>query len=354
MPLTIQREIPLAPLTSIRLGGNAKEYAVCERDEDILAALSYANENQLRVHVLGGGSNSIFADAGFDGLVIHIQTKGITIKELGSLVTVTAKAGEDWESVVEFAIAHGLSGIECLSGIPGSCGGTPLQNVGAYGQEVAQTISVVDAIDRTTLQYVSFTNTECAFGYRTSRFKEEDSGRYIITAVSFELNPSAIPVIRYGELHDALGDDLAPGTEGLRQIRQAVRALRKKKSMLIDPSDPNSISCGSFFTNPIIPATVLHTMQSAMTEQIPYYDAGSDNAGNPLVKLSAAWLVEHAGFQKGTTRKNVGISQNHSLALINIGGTTNELISFAEEIRAAVQQQYGISLAFEPLVMPTS
>ena len=292
----------------------------------------------MRVHVLGGGSNSIFADSGFDGLVVHIQTKGITTTPDGEL---TAQAGENWDNVVQYAIANNLTGIECLSGIPGSCGGTPFQNVGAYGQEVSQTISHVDAIDRTSLEAVRFTNEECIFGYRTSRFKEQDFNKYIITSVTFKLIPNGTPNIRYGELSSLVSE-----TSSLQETRNAVLSLRKKKSMLVDPTDPNSISCGSFFTNPIISKKKLDTIQENSQEQIPHYNSEADQ-----VKLSAAWLVEHAGFVKGTKRGNVGISQNHSLALINRGGSTQELLRFAEEIQQAVKQKFDIQLALEPLVI---
>ncbi len=347
----IQKTVPLAPLTTIHLGGSAQEYVSCTSAEDIIAALLYAQEKDMRVHVLGGGSNSIFSDEGFDGLVIHIQTTGITITEEEGSVLLTAQAGEAWDAVVQYAISHNLTGIECLSGIPGSCGGTPFQNVGAYGQEVAQTIAFVNAIHRTTLEPIRFTNEECAFGYRTSRFKEEDKDTYIITSVSFRLLPNGAPSVRYGELHDVLGDDIKQGIEGLTAIRTAVLGLRKKKSMLVDPTDPNSVSCGSFFTNPVVTSSLLTEIQRSTADEIPSYEAGVDTDGNALVKLSAAWLVEHAGFSKGTVRGNVGISQNHSLALINKGGTTTELLSFAKEIQAAVQETFHISLALEPLVI---
>lgn len=336
----------LATLTTIQLGGNAKEYISCENDEDIVAALSHAQEKNMRVHVLGGGSNSIFADAGFDGLVIHIETKGITMKQIENDVLLTAQAGEDWDTVVQYAISHNLTGIECLSGIPGSCGGTPFQNVGAYGQEVAQTIFAVDAIDRGSLQAIRFTNAECNFGYRTSRFKEKDLNKYIITSVTFHLIPNAAPNIRYGELSSLVSE-----TSSLEEVREAVLQLRKKKSMLVDSTDPNSISCGSFFTNPIILKKQLEEIQENTQEQIPFYDLPAEALGVGWVKLSAAWLVEHAGFSKGTIRGRVGISQNHSLALINKGGTTQELLHFAKEIQEKVEKQFGIALVLEPLVI---
>lgn len=347
--MNIQQNIPLAPRTTINLGGSAQYYASCTSNEDITDALAWASQHSQRVHVLGGGSNTIFADEGFDGLIIHIQTKGIEVSDDGLL---TVQAGEDWDAVVQYAITHGLAGIECLSGIPGSAGATPFQNVGAYGQEVAETIVRVDAIDRVTQKRISCTNAECAFAYRTSRFKETDRDRYVITSVSFQLDPSGVPAAKYPELQGLLKDvPITPGTEGLRKTREAVLQLRKKKSMVIDPQDPNSVSCGSFFTNPIIPIAQYMEMQKGSTDSIPHYPAGSRDDGTPLTKLSAAWLVEHAGFSKGTRRGNVGISDTHSLALVNRGGTTYEIISLAEEVQENVRMKFGVTLALEPIVV---
>lgn len=344
--MNIQRNIALAPLTTIKLGGQASQYVTCSTDEEIREALQYAQEHQLRVHVLGGGSNTLFSDTGFDGLIVHIQTKGITVSADSIL---TAQAGEDWDAVVQYAISKNLAGIECLSGIPGSAGATPFQNVGAYGQEVAETIIRVDAIDKKTFEHISFTNTDCAFAYRTSRFKTTDRDRYIITAVAFQLRPGGTPSTRYPELATLVKSLSSPTT--LASVRDAVLMLRKKKSMIIDPSDPNSVSCGSFFTNPIIPVSAFQQAQSVIGETIPHYDAGSMEDDTPLVKLSAAWLVEHAGFTKGTQRGSVGISDNHTLALVNRGGTTQEILALAEEVQHTVQQTFGISLLLEPIVV---
>ena len=351
MAITLKENIPLAPLTTIRLGGNATHYVSCTTDEDIIAALSYAKEQGMRVHVLGGGSNTIFADEGFNGLIIHIQTKGITSVDDGEKTIVTAQAGEAWDDVVLFAIEKNLTGLECLSGIPGSCGGTPYQNVGAYGQEVAHTLTSVTVIDRETLERSTITNSDCAFGYRTSRFKAQDKDRFIITSVSFGLSKGGAPIIAYPELAKIL-QDIAPGKEGLLNVRNAVLSLRKKKSMVIDTHDPNSVSCGSFFTNPIVSAPTLAAIQEKTVDQIPFYPVEQpSNDGIAYMKLSAAWLVEHAGFPKGTRRGNVGTSEHHSLALVNHGGTTQELLALSAEIIAAVEQTFGITLALEPLVV---
>lgn len=353
--MNIQHNVPLAPLTTIKLGGNASRYIACTNNEDIILALKYAQENNLtagqaglRVHILGGGSNTIFADNGFTGLVLHIQTKGIATIEDSNGALLTAQAGENWDAVVHYAIANNLAGIECLSGIPGSAGATPFQNVGAYGQEVAKTIERVDAIDIATMQPISFSNADCNFAYRTSRFKTTDKGKYIVTSVTFRLTPNGAPSIKYPELA-ALVATSAPKAD-LASVRNAVLTLRKKKSMVLDPQDPNSVSCGSFFTNPIISASKLTEIQNITTDQIPNYPAGNTEDGAPLVKLSAAWLVENAGFAKGITRGAVGISQNHSLALINKGGTTAEILALAQEIQDTVQTKFGVKLEMEPIV----
>ncbi len=347
-----QHNIPLAPLTTIKVGGPAREYIACKTSDDIIGALSYATAQGLPVHVLGGGSNTIFSDRGFSGLVIHVQTKGITHAQDSGNVLLTAQAGEDWDTVVQYAIEHNLTGLECLSGIPGSCGGTPFQNVGAYGADVSQTIEYVDVIDRATKQSIRFSNAECAFGYRMSRFKGIDNGKYIITAVTFRLMPGKIPEIQYPELKSAVPGEVSGTTEGLMNVRTAVLALRTKKSMVIREQDPNSVSCGSFFMNPVIPARQLDELQKNIPEQIPFHPSGAKKDGTPLVKLSAAWLVEQSGFSKGTIRGNVGISQNHSLAIINRGGATAaDILAFAQEIQGAVESKYNIRLELEPVVV---
>lgn len=347
--MQVQHNIPLAPLTTIKLGGNAAEYIACTHDDEIIDALNYAREKNLRVHILGGGSNTVFADTGFDGLILHVKTVGITVHQDSNSVVLAAQAGENWDSVVQYAIANNLAGIECLSGIPGSCGATPFQNVGAYGQEVAQTITRVDAIDRQTLKLVSFTHADCNFAYRTSRFKTTDRDHYIITSVVFSLRKNGTPQVKYPELADLVTSSGNAIT--LASVRDAVLTLRKRKSMVLDPSDPNSVSCGSFFTNPIILLPQFNATQSLTHDKIPNYPAGATEDGTPLVKLSAAWLVEHAGFAKGMLRGNVGISDNHSLALVNHGGTTRELLVLAQEIQSGVQARFGIVLELEPVVV---
>lgn len=351
MPISIQQNIPLALLTTIQLGGNASKFVSCASDQDIIDALTYAQGKNLPIHILGGGSNTVFSDTGFSGLVIHIAAKGISHEELtDGTVRLTARAGENWDNVVQYAIEHNFTGIECLSGIPGSAGGTPYQNVGAYGQDVSETIETVCVIDRSTHTATEFSNQACEFGYRTSRFKTTDKDKYIITAVSFILTPNKPPIIKYPELQDAF-DQTATGQDTLQQVRDAVLTLRKKKSMVIDKADPNSISCGSFFTNPIITEEELAAIPALHNSDIPQFPAGEEPNDEQLIKLSAGWLIEHAGFSKGMQFGNVGISTNHSLALINRGGTTEELLTLAKKIQEAVKEKFEIQLEMEPVVV---
>ena len=351
--MNLQKNVLLAPLTTIKLGGAAQEYISCTSTEEIIPALQYAKEKNLRVHVLGGGSNTIFPDTGFTGLTIHMQTKGITHEDQADGTTLLlAQAGENWDAVVQYAIEHDLAGIECLSGIPGSCGGTPFQNVGAYGQDVSETIRTVHAINRATLAQEDFSSRECGFGYRTSRFKEQDRDRYIITAVVFALVKRGAPKLVYPELQAAFAsaqNEASADQNNIQLVRDAVLALRKKKSMLIDPQDPNSVSCGSFFTNPIIPKKEFTENQTLLQSNIPNFPEK-----NNCVKLSAGWLIEHAGFAKGMRVGNVGISDNHSLALVNRGGTAQELLAFAKTIQDAVQEKFDIRLELEPIVVSSS
>lgn len=351
--LTIQENVPLSLYSTIGLGGNARIFVICGTVENIREALAYARKRDLRVHILGGGSNVIFADAGFDGVVIKVDTKRISFEDGGM---VTAAAGEPWDQFVVRCIERGLGEIECLSGIPGLVGATPIQNVGAYGQEVAETIVSLRAIDRKTLGEVEFTNHDCLFAYRQSRFKSEDADRYVITEVTFQLRIGGRPLIAYPELSKFIAstadlDTLREGEPALRAVREAVLSLRRKKSMVLDPNDPNSRSVGSFFTNPIISKDRFAEVQtqwrhSGTNDQIPTYPSGNE------VKVPAAWLVERAGFRKGYRIGNVGVSHNHSLALVNYGGSTIELLALAERIQQVVHERFGISLEREPVVIP--
>jgi len=343
----IRDGVPLAPLTTFELGGPAAHLTEATDDAAIAEALRWAGARQLPVAILGGGSNVVVADAGFEGLVIRIATRGRSFQPLpdGS-VDLTAAAGEPWDDLVADTVARGLAGLECLSGIPGLAGATPIQNVGAYGQEVAQTIRRVRVLDRGTLGISELDATDCAFGYRDSRFKR-DPDRFVVLAVTFALRPAGAPALRYPELAAALG---GTGDPSLADVRAAVLALRAKKSMVLAPDDPNRRSAGSFFMNPVVSAAEADAVAQragVATQAMPRFPAGGGR-----VKLSAGWLIERAGFPKGTRRGPVGISTAHALALVNLGGArTDQLLGLAAEIQDAVRQRLGVALAREPVLL---
>lgn len=342
----IRENVQLSGYTTIALGGPARWFVSCQTIEEIQQALAFAGEHSLAVHVLGGGSNTVFADEGFAGVVIQIQLSGVAFTDTG---VVEAAAGEIWDSFVVATLARGWAGLECLSGIPGLVGATPMQNVGAYGQDVSEVIERVVALDRLNGQLVTFSNADCQFAYRSSCFKQADANRYIITAVHFRLRPSGAATIRYPQVAQELGTQ----EPTLEHVRQAVLALRRRKSMVVDSDDPNTRSCGSFFMNPIIPKQQLADLQKTYPS-IPFF-TGEENPTAVVswtgshVKIPAAWLVEQSGFSKGLRRDGVGISSNHPLALINRNGTTEQLLRLAQDVQTVVHQKFGIELAPEPV-----
>jgi UDP-N-acetylmuramate dehydrogenase len=352
---TLDQDVALSRHTTIGLGGRAAYFAACDSVEAINQLLFFAGEKGLRVQVLGDGSNIIFPDEGYPGVVLQVGLKGVAVHDNGEHVLVTAAAGEEWDGFVQSCIEHDLAGVECLSGIPGRVGATPIQNVGAYGQEVSNTIVALKAIERKTLREREFQGRECTFGYRHSRFKSSDTDRYIITEVTFRLQRYGEPEIRYPELRQHLESTtelkhLEPGRAVLSAVRQAVLTLRKKKSMVINPSDPHARSVGSFFVNPILTKQKFqqllnHWKDSGRTEPIPAFPAGEQ------IKVPAAWLVEHAGFRKGYRLGGVGISANHALALVNYGSTTRELLDLASRIENGVFETFAIRLIREPVVV---
>jgi UDP-N-acetylmuramate dehydrogenase len=344
--LDIQRDVSLARLTTLELGGPAR-YFVRAEDEDTLAdALRWAADEDASSAILGGGSNLIVPDEGYDGLVIQM---GITEIEFGDGGAVGAGAGVPWETVVDGAVSRGWAGLECLTGIPGSTGATPIQNVGAYGQEVAEVIERVRVVRRDTLEIEDLDSGDCAFGYRDSRFKR-DPDRFVVCAVHLGLRPEGPGSVRYPELEKHV-----PPNATLDDIRRSVLDLRRRKSMVIDPDDPNHRSAGSFFLNPIVSAAeaervveqALHENLVQRPDEVPRYPAPDGK-----VKLAAGWLIEKAGIAKGTRRGAIGVSTNHALALVHHGGgTTAELLAFAEEIRARVRDRFGIDLEREPRLL---
>lgn len=345
----------LAPYTTFRLGGPARFFADCATEPELLDALDFAAAHGLAVHILGGGSNTIFHDEGYAGLVAHLTLGGIDWRDAGDGVEVTAGAGVNWDTLVAESVARGLGGIECLSGIPGTVGATPIQNVGAYGQEVADTLVQVECLVRTSRAHVVLRAAECGFGYRTSRFKKAaDRDRFIIRAVTLRLTRGAPPPIRYPELERVVRQAGGVGgltpKDGLQLVRDAVLALRRGKAMVLDPADPNTRSAGSFFTNPVLSRAAF----DAFAKRAESLQIGGTIPSFPAdggFKVPAAWLVEHAGFSKGERRGGVGISERHALALVNFSGTSAELVAFAAEIERAVHDRFGIRLEREPVVV---
>jgi UDP-N-acetylmuramate dehydrogenase len=306
LSLQIQENIPLAPYTTLKIGGAARYFVEAKREEDVREAVAWAKERRLQLFVLGGGSNLVVADSGFAGLVLKVGLAGVTYGEAGEMVRFTAAAGQDWDAFVAQSVAAKCGGIECLSGIPGTVGGTPVQNVGAYGQEVAETITSVRALEIATGSIREFSNADCRFAYRTSLFNSSERGKWIVLGVTFGLKRHAQPKIEYADLKKYFaGRGSAPT---LAQTREAVRAIRQSKAMLITEGDEDCRSAGSFFKNPILSTSEyekLLEIVKARGQMVPTYPAGEGH-----VKVSAAWLVEQAGFAKGYTLGRVGINES--------------------------------------------
>lgn len=346
----IERNHPLAPLTSLGIGGPARFFCRAENEGDVARAISWAREHDVRWLVMGAGSNLVIGDDGFDGLVMQLDNRGIEATKSAGSVLVTAAAGEPWDAFVGHCVMRGWAGLECLSGIPGRVGATPIQNVGAYGQEVSQVITSVTVFDSAEGKTVSFEANDCAFGYRDSRFKSVEPHRYVVTAVTFQLDIDGPPTLRYEELARSLRE-FGIADPSLPQVRHAVIALRRRKSMVLDPSDPNTRSVGSFFTNPVIDADTLASVCQAARRlgvltcdaDLPRHPAGEQ------FKLSAAWLIERAGFQKGYRRGPAALSENHCLAIVNRDrATARDIVALARDIRDAVREKFGVTLTPEP------
>jgi UDP-N-acetylmuramate dehydrogenase len=351
----VAHDVPLAPLTTLELGGPARHLLVATDDATVIEALGWAAARSLPVLVLGGGSNLVIADAGFPGLVIRMAARGVSFDREPDAVTLRAEAGEPWDPLVAETVRRGLAGLECLSGIPGSTGATPIQNVGAYGQEVAACIRAVRVVDRRTLEVSELSAERCAFAYRQSVFKRQPD-RWIVLGVTFALRPGGAATVRYRELALALAP-AAAGAAGptLEEVRRTVLRLRRSKSMVIDPADPNRRSAGSFFTNPILATAEADRLVARLVAEGLVSEAAEVPrfaAGDGRVKLSAGWLIERAGFTKGLRRGAVGISSRHALALVHHGGgTTAALLALADEVRGAVARRFGVALVPEPVLV---
>ncbi|NJP98064.1 UDP-N-acetylmuramate dehydrogenase [Nonomuraea sp. FMUSA5-5] len=336
----------LAPYTTLRLGGPARDFAEATSAEQLVSLIAEADRNDVPTLVLGGGSNVVVSDEGFDGLVVKVATQGVTVSRDGEQVVLVVEAGEDWDRLVARAVAEGWSGIECMSGVPGLVGSTPIQNVGAYGQEVAQTIRCVRAYDRRTRQVVDIEARQCGFSYRDSLFKR-DLSRYVVLAVTYALDLSDVSgPLAYEELARRLGTE-AGGRVPLDRARAAVLELRRGKGMVLDPDDPDTRSAGSFFTNPVLTAE----QAAELAVRAPGHPRWDLPGG--LVKVPAAWLIEQAGFPKGYERGPVRISTKHTLALTNPTGaaTAADLLALAREVRDGVREKFGVTLVNEPVLV---
>ena len=347
----IQKNVPLAPLTTLRIGGPARFFAEAREEDELLAAFSFAEQRGLPLFILGGGSNALVADEGFPGLVVHVALKGVTWRDEGDRAVGAARAGEDWDEFVSQCVERDLAGVECLSGIPGSVGGTPIQNVGAYGQEVSETITSVRVFDRLAGGFAELSNEQCRFGYRASVFNTEARDRYVVTAVAYALRPHGEPAIRYPDLKSFFSNVSTGPSLGM--TREAVREIRARKAMLISPGDPDCRSAGSFFKNPVVTSDTFTSIEEiargqnliGAAEAVPNFPAGDGR-----VKVSAAWLIERAGFHKGYSRGPVGISSKHTLAIVNRGGATaREVIGLMKEIQERVAAKFGVPLTPEPV-----
>jgi len=350
--VTIHEDVPLAPYTTLGVGGPARWLAEARTEDDLLEAVRFARSKYAPLFVLGGGSNLLVADRGFRGVVIHLANAGgIETRRQNDHEVIRAEAGVGWDALVQFAIDNNLAGIECLAGIPGSVGGTPVQNVGAYGQEVSRTIARVFAVDLTAERAVEFAPAECGFAYRQSIFNTTQRGRYAITRVEYALTPGGVPHIEYRDLKQHFAGRPSPN---LSEAVSAVRSIRASKGMLLSPYDSDSRSAGSFFKNPIVSidaVTKVAAIKGCKREDVPQFPAGaSAQAGS--VKLSAAWLIELAGFRKGYSMGRAGLSTKHVLAIVNRGGATAaEIVALRDAVVQKVQKKTGIRLEQEPVAL---
>ena len=336
----------LAPFTTFGIGGPARWFVEARTEDDVAAAAEWARERGVPLFVLGGGSNLLVADAGFEGLVLHFGLRGYFSEESedGQVLFMVA-AGTNWDSFVEDSVRLDYAGLECMAGIPGTVGGTPVQNVGAYGQEVSSVIERVRAVDLRDGRVVEFSGAECGFAYRRSRFNTDERGRYLVTRVDYRLQRGGAPTLRYADLQRVFAGCDRPS---LAEVAETVRRIRRGKGMLLVEGDPDCRSAGSFFKNPVVGLGQVERIGTIAGKEPPRFLAGADG----MVKLPAAWLIEQAGFGKGFAMGAAGISSRHTLALINRGGATAaNVMALAERIRLAVAERFGIRLEREPVLL---
>jgi len=350
--IDVLENIPLKQHCSLELGGPARYFVDVSQKIALFEALRWAERKRLKIAVLGSGTNLIVADQGFDGLVIKMSIRGVELRRNEGFVELTAAAGEPWDPLVELSVQKGIAGIECLSGIPGLAGSTVVQNIGAYGQEVSQTVTRVSVFNRETKKEEELNPEACGFAYRDSCIKRHPDSRIVLSVV-YRLFPGGPPTLSYPDVQRELA--VANTVPSLRQVRETVQNLRRTKSMIYAKGDQNHRSVGSFFCNPVVSLREFNAITRRAIdfanvqrdEEIPKYPVGQNR-----VKLSAAWLIESAGFSRGFRKGNVGISTNHALALVHHGGgSTSELIELAKSIRQAVVSRFGVLLQPEPTLL---
>ncbi|HEY1576768.1 MAG TPA: UDP-N-acetylmuramate dehydrogenase [Terracidiphilus sp.] len=352
--MRIEENKQLAPLTTLGIGGPARWFVEAQSESDVAEVADWQRKHpSVPLFVLGGGSNLLVADRGFDGLVLHIALKGIRVQESAAdsseqgFRVYEVAAGEDWDYFVQRAVDEQCAGLECLAGIPGTVGGTPVQNVGAYGQEVSAVIDQVRVFNLRELSFDTFSRNLCGFSYRRSIFNSQPRNWYIVTRVDYRLQINGAPTLKYADLQRAFPPNSNPT---LKEVAETVRSIRQSKGMLLVDGDPDCRSAGSFFKNPIVTEPQARTVSASAGQDPPQFPAGTDHPGR--VKLSAAWLIEKAGFTKGFALGRAAISSRHTLALINRGGATSaEILALADCIRSAVAQKFGIALEMEPVML---
>jgi len=350
--LGILRDVPLAPRTTLELGGHAEYFVEATDESTLVAALEWARVSSMPVAILGGGSNVIIPDAGIAGLVLAPRRRGMRFEGDAAEVDAIVASGESWDPFVAATVDAGLAGLECLSGIPGLVGATPIQNVGAYGVETSDRFVSVDVYDRTDRVRRTLFPNDLAFAYRDSALKH-DPARFVVVSVRFRLVRGGAPTIRYAELAAVVGEGAT-----IASVRENVLALRRRKSMVVDSSDPNRRSAGSFFTNPIVSRELAAgVFAAARAKKIVDSEGAVPRWEMPdgRVKLAAGWLIEQSGIRKGMRRGNVGVSSKHALGLVHHGGgSAAELLAFADEVAASVRDAFGVELEREPVVLSGS
>jgi UDP-N-acetylmuramate dehydrogenase len=341
----IHENVALAPFTTFRIGGPARYFTDAPTEEALLDAIQFATAKSLPLFILGGGSNVLVADAGFAGLVVKVSIRGVEWESDHDTTIVRAGAGEEWDPLVSACVERDLAGIECLTGIPGSVGGTPVQNVGAYGQEVSEVLVRVRAYDRHTDSVVELSREACEFTYRTSIFNTTAKDRYIVLQVIYALPKHGVPSIRYPDVKREFEGQHSTPT--LSEVRAAVRRIRARKAMLLVEDDQDCRSAGSFFKNPIITEEEYAEVQTRAAKEVPRYPAPGGK-----VKTAAAWLIEQSGFSKGYSLGPAGLSTKHTLALVNKGGARAEdVLRLARRIQDRVRDKFGVRLVPEPVLI---